>query len=387
MKRKSVQIIEPERIGNGKLILYKQSSTRSFMCKFFAEGKYKVRSLGTENYERAVKMAIDWHDELRFNQKHGKAIHGIKYKDILSRFDNYLRVQIQSGELKEQLHKDYTIKLNGALKRYFKNYLLQDIQLKSMMEFREYRIMKDGVKHTTIKHDFVPLSLLLKWCLTQDLIKQLPQFPPKSKKQISNPRPWFTPDEWNKLKKVSRQRIKESRTIRNIKDRQELHDFMVWIVSTGMRVEETFRVRFEDVKIHKKKVGKKSERETRFPIRGKTGFRRGRGLVSSASVYERICKRNPDHKPTDLIFPTNHKDALNSLLDSCSMKVDSEGRVRNAKSFRTTYIMYRLIAKRTLIEIEKQCGTSANTINKYYAKYLDVDMFDDSFTDLPSDDE
>ena len=63
MKRKSVQIIEPERIGNGKLILYKQSSTRSFMCKFFAEGKYKVRSLGTENYERAVKMAIDWHDE------------------------------------------------------------------------------------------------------------------------------------------------------------------------------------------------------------------------------------------------------------------------------------------------------------------------------------
>mgnify|MGYP004006465431 CR=1 FL=1 len=137
----------------------------------------------------------------------------------------------------------------------------------------------------------------------------------------------------------------------------------------------------------KKKVGKKSERETRFPIRGKTGFRRGRGLVSSASVYERICKRNPDHKPTDLIFPTNHKDALNSLLDSCSMKVDSEGRVRNAKSFRTTYIMYRLIAKRTLIEIEKQCGTSANTINKYYAKYLDVDMFDDSFTDLPSDDE
>jgi integrase len=387
MKRKSVSITNVHKFRDKRLIIYKQSSTTNWYAKFFAEKKYKVRSLGTESFNEAKQTAFDWYDQLRFGQKQGVPVHGIKYKDILVQFDNYLKLQIKSGELKKQLYKDYKIKLNGALKRYFKNYLLHDIQLKNMMEFREHRILKDGVKHSTVKHDFVPLSLLLKWCDTQDIIKTLPKFPPKSKLQKSNPRPWFSPDEWKELKKVSSERIKNGRGTRVKHDRQELHDFMIWIVNTGMRVEETFRVRFEDVTIHKKKDGKKSSFESRFPVRGKTGFRRGRGLVGSVRVYERICKRYPDHKSSDLIFPANHKDALNELLKSCDMKVDSEGRVRNAKSFRTTYIMYRLIAKKTLTEIEKQCGTSAATIQNFYAKYLDVDMFDDSFTDLPSDDE
>ena len=382
------QLINIHKFRDGKLRVYKQTRTRNWYARFFVEGKYKVRSLGTESFNEAKQVAFDWYDGLRFKKKQtGSPIHGIKYKDILSDFDKYQKTQVKSEELQEQLYKDYKIKLNGALKRYFKNFILEDINLKSMLAFREHRINIDEVRYSTVTHDFVPLRLLLKWCKNTDLIDTLPDFPPKSKKQVSNPRPWFNPDEWTKLKKVSKKRIEAGRSIRIRNDRQQLHDFMVWMVNTGMRVEETFRVKFEDVTIHKKKDGKKTTHESRFPIRGKTGFRRGRGLIGSVRVYQRICKRNPDHKPTDLLFPTNHKDGLNNLLDEADMKVDSEGRVRNAKSFRSTYIMYRLIAKRTLKEIEAQCGTSAITIQKYYAKYLDVDMFDDSFTDLPSDDE
>jgi integrase len=387
-KTKGVEKTNWHKLRDGRLKIFKQTSTRNWMAQFFAEGKYKVRSLGTENYNEAKQVALDWYDELRFNKKQsGSPIHGIKYKDILERFDKYQKVQIKSGELKESLYKDYKIKLNGALKRYFNNYLLQDIQLKTMMDFREYRVSKDGVKHSTTTHDFVPLRLLLKWCHLQNIIKHLPEFPPKSKLQVSNPRPWFSPKEWDTLKKVAKERIKKGRSKRIRNDRQELYDFMIWIVNTGMRVEETFRVRYEDVEIVKKGKGKKTEFESRFPIRGKTGYRRGRGLIGSVRVYERIVARNPNYKPKDLIFQANHKDGLNELLKSCDMKFDSEGRVRNSKSFRTTYIMYRLIAKKTLKEIEAQCGTSAPTIQKYYAKYLDVDMFDDSFTDLPSDTE
>jgi integrase len=387
-KSKSVGKTNWHKLRDGRLKIFKQTSTRNWMAQFFAEGKYKVRSLGTENFNEAKQVALDWYDELRFNKKQsGAPIHGIKYKDILDRFDKYQKVQIKSGELSEDLYKDYKIKLNGALKRYFKDYLLQEITLKTMLDFREYRVSEDEVKHSTTTHDFVPLRLLLKWCHFQEFIKYLPEFPPKSKLQVSNPRPWFSPVEWTELKKVSRKRIAEGRSYRIRNDRQELHDFMIWIVNTGMRVEETFRVRYEDVEIIKKGKGKKTEYESRFLIRGKTGYRRGRGLVGSVRVYERICARNPDHKKKDLIFQANHKDGLNELLKSCDMKYDSEGRVRNAKSFRTTYIMYRLIAKKTLKEIETQCGTSAATIQKYYGKYLDVDMFDDSFTDLPSDTE
>ena len=34
-------------------------------------------------------------------------------------------------------------------------------------------------------------------------------------------------------------------------------------------------------------------------------------------------------------------------------------------------------------EIETNCGTSETTIRKFYGKFLDVDMYGDSFTNLP----
>tara|TARA_B100000315_G_scaffold202138_1_gene194734 strand:- start:250 stop:1350 length:1101 start_codon:yes stop_codon:yes gene_type:complete len=362
--------------------MYKQSTTRNWYSKFFTEGKYKVTSLGTTHFNTAKESALDWYDELRFSQKHGVPVHGIKFKEIIEPFDKYQQVQVKSGELTPQLYKDYRIKLEGPIRRYFKNHLVQDIQLKQLNEFRVYRIDTDGLKHTSVTHDFVVIRLLLKYCLLQDFIKSLPEFPRKSKKEKPNPRPWFNFDEWEILKQKSRERIKLSRSVRTRHDRQQLHDFMVWMVHTGMRVSETLSTRFMDVEIKEKG---KSPFETRIKIQGKTGYRVARGLIGSVRAYQRIGKRNPDHKETDLLFPHHHKDGLNELLKSCDLKRDNHGRVRNAKSFRSTFIMYRLIAKRNLKEIETNCGTSATTIRKYYAKFLDVDMYDDSFTDLPSD--
>ena len=63
--------------------------------------------------------------------------------------------------------------------------------------------------------------------------------------------------------------------------------------------------------------------------------------------------------------------------------MDKQGRVRNSKSFRSTFIMFRLLANVSVDKIATNCGTSSTIIENYYAKYINIDMMGDSFTDLP----
>jgi len=154
---------------------------------------------------------------------------------------------------------------------------------------------------------------------------------------------------------------------------------MVWMVHSGCRVEETLRISFGEIKIV---LNENNEEETNFMIRGKTGFRKVRGMIGTVSVYRRLCKRHPKHKKTDLLFPHNHRDGLNNLLGEAKLKQSIHG-ARNAKSFRSTHIMFGLIDKKEIAFIARNCGTSIPVIDNYYAKYLDVDMYDASVVSLP----
>jgi integrase len=389
--RKSHKMTNIHKFCDDRLYVYKQSTTRNWYARFFAEGKYKVRSLGTSSLNEAKELAKDWYNELKLNKKIiGTPIHGIKIKDVLKPFDQYQRTQVKSGELRKGQYEDYKDKINGKMGKYFKNFVLQDIQLPQLIEFKTHRINEDGVGGSTVQHDYVALNQILKYCKTQGIIKQLPVLPEKTKKERKdkyNPRPWFNDKEWKLLKKTSLKRCKEGRSWRIREDREQLHDFMIWMVNTGMRVQETLRIRFCDVTIKAKAKGKKTPFETVIEVDGKTGDRVARGLIGSVRSFQRICKRYPDHKQKDFLFPKKHGDGLKQLLLSCDLKFDKKGKERNAKSFRSTYIMKRLIARQPIKEIEDNCGTSSDVITKFYAKYITTTMYGDSFTDLPSDDD
>ena len=378
-RQRSFSITNVHRFRDGRLILYKQSNVKNWYCKFHTEGKYKVRSTGSTNFNNAKQTAMDWYDELRFNQKNGVPIQGIKFKDVIPDYLNYQNVLIKGGEMSESSAQDYQRRLGGEIS-YIGDLYLQEITLHKLNEYKEKRFADDGVKHTTIKHDFNTIRQVLKYCVLRKHIHSLPEFPKKSKKDIPTPRPYFELDEWKLLQKISQDRIKRSRGSRQKYEREQLHDFMIFMVHTGMRVDEVLRTTFGNVKTYTKKDKTK---ELRININGKTGIRKVRGMIGSVRAYERLKKRNDKHNPTDFLFPQNHRDGLNALLKETGLKQDSQSRTRNAKSFRSTYIMYRLLAKQPIKAVAVNCGTSSNVIDSYYARFITIDMYDDSFTDLP----
>ena len=106
------------------------------------------------------------------------------------------------------------------------------------------------------------------------------------------------------------------------------------------------------------------------------------GLIGAVRAYERVVKRNK-LKPDDLLFPQHHRDQLNNLLKDTGMKHDALGNVRNARSFRSSYIMFRLIFGTPIKDAATNCGNSSTVIDKYYAKYITSKDIKSRLADYP----
>ena len=75
-------------------------------------------------------------------------------------------------------------------------------------------------------------------------------------------------------------------------------------------------------------------------------------------------------EPTDLIFPKWHRELFNTILDEENLKIDRDGQPRTAYSLRHTYICLRLMEGADIYQIAKNCRTSVEMIEKYYASHI-----------------
>jgi hypothetical protein len=73
---------------------------------------------------------------------------------------------------------------------------------------------------------------------------------------------------------------------------------------------------------------------------------------------------------TDRLFPTPQRELLNAILDEEDLKKDREGLQRTAYSLRHTYICFRLMEGADIYQIAKNCRTSVEMIEKFYAAHI-----------------
>ncbi len=75
-------------------------------------------------------------------------------------------------------------------------------------------------------------------------------------------------------------------------------------------------------------------------------------------------------QPTDLHFPKRHHELFDRILSELNLKKDRDGQPRTAYSLRHTYICLRLMEGADVYQIAKNCRTSVEMIEKYYASHL-----------------
>jgi integrase len=194
--------------------------------------------------------------------------------------------------------------------------------------------------------------------------------PYKTSGKISH-RAWFSPEEYKKLYTATRRRAQKPKRKRYIWQSAQLHDYVLFMANTGVRPDEAARLEYRDVSI----VDDDATGETilEIEVRGKRGVGYCKSTTGAVVPFRRMKKRN-NPEPTDLLFPKTHRELFNRILTEEGLKFDREGNRRTAYSLRHTYICLRLMEGADIYQIAKNCRTSVEMIEKYYASHIKTSL-------------
>jgi integrase len=246
--------------------------------------------------------------------------------------------------------------------------------------------------------EIVTLRQTLKTAVRQGWLEHLPDLsePYRSSPKISH-RAWFSPEEYKKLYEATRKRAHEPKMARFKWESEQLHDYVLFAANTGLRPDEAWRLQFRDVTIVEDEASGHTILE--IEVRGKRGVGYCKSMPGAVLPFERLKGRlrppRADHaakndngaksttngseelhlpEPTDLIFPKWQRGMFKTILDEENLRVDREGRPRTAYSLRHTHICLRLMEGADIYQIAKNCRTSVEMIEKYYASHIKTNL-------------
>jgi len=380
-------------IMGGKVHVYRRENSTHWQCSTYLAGKNRRVTTGEDSLALAKEFAEDWYIELRGKHRAGALKSGRTFKEAADRFLHEYPI-MTAGERSERYVESKGEIIRIHLLPFFGDKVLSEITSGLVQEYRIKR-MQDTSRtgkppaRSTLHHDIVTLRQVLKTAARHGWIQSIPDLsaPYKSSGKITH-RAWFSPEEYKTLYEATRERAKNPPKPRWEWSCQQMHDYVLFMANTGLRPDEAARLEFRDVSV----VEDEATGETilEIEVRGKRGVGYCKSTTGAVRPFQRLANRDRPvvegesgfrhtrrskrsrTKPaaTDLLFPTSPREMLNAILDEKGLKFDREGNRRSAYSLRHTYICLRLMEGADIYQIAKNCRTSVEMIEKFYATHI-----------------
>jgi integrase len=392
---------EQHELMGGKLHIYKRENSRFWQCSAYLAGKNRRMTTKEESLSHAKEIAEDWYLELRGKARGGELTSGPTFKKAAEQFLQEYEI-ITQGQRSPEWVKTYNWMIRVYLLPYFGKMALSEITAGKVQEYRIHRrqlaMDKRGKppSRTSMHHETVAIRQILKTAMRHGWINALPDLsqPYKTSGKVTH-RAWFSPEEYQQLYEATRQRAHTPLNNRHRWACEQLHDYVLFMANTGLRPDEAARLEFRDVRIVKDTGSKETILE--IEVRGKRGIGWCKSTARAVLPFTRLQKRErlevlPESDedemasrdaatvkikprkvkpgPTDRLFPMKQRGLLNAILEELKLKRDREGNLRTAYSLRHTYICFRLMEGADIYQIAKNCRTSVEMIEKFYAAHI-----------------
>lgn len=407
---------------DNKVQLYMRANSPHWQCSCSIAGRQRRTTTKEESLARAKDVARDWYLGLMGKYRAGELKEGVTFRQAAEQFLKEY-VVITQGERSESYVKSHELLLKVHLLPFFGDKVVSDITPGLVQEYRAHRmtsrkdpktmkrlidpktgevcrdpktgrILKDpasGVPkrpaRSTLHHDIITLRHVLKTANRHGWLPYLPDLsaPYKTSGKI-NHRAWFSPDEYQRLYEATGDRAENPKKERWRTACEDLHDYVLIMANSGLRPDECKRVELRDVEIVAD--GPKNEEILHIAVRGKRGVGYCKTMPGAVFPFQRLKARrdrlareqaekrdDPDAasakmKPTDRLFPKIQRELFNKLLGELDLKHDREGNPRTTYSLRHTYICLRLMEGADIYQIAKNCRTSVEMIEKFYASHI-----------------
>lgn len=371
------------KLRDGKLHIFLRPGCENYFYRFFFNGKYITRTTKTDNLALAKSIGENAYDDHRLQNFDPSGKQKLTWNDaVLGVLKSLETESSRSSRL-----RDYKIKY-GVLREFFQDIPLPDIKERTLEEYVLWRKTIYKPVHAnyhglwgkssaqpnnkTIARDFDAIRKVLKYALREGVITKLPTFPTLSITPTA--KGWFELSEWKQIQTTAREWIKDSPSDPIKQKRQYTYDYLLFLIHTGMRVDECLCVKYEDVK-----PDPDDEHTCFITVRGgKLSYRMKPtqviGLSGATSSLKRRSAASPAHKPTDLIFSWNPRELVDDLFEKASVLYDERGIKRTAKSCRHSFIMWRLRNGVSVFTLAKNCRTSVKMIESHYGSYLTAEL-------------
>ena len=390
-------------ILGGKVHVYKRPNSSHWQCSSYFAGKNRRTSTKEDSLSKAKEIAEDWYLQLRGKLRNGE----IKTEKIFREAsDLYLREYdiITQGQRSRIYVEGQHSRSTVHLVPFFGPMGLSEITAGKVQEYRIHRyeeaLKKRGKPpaHNTMHQEIVTLRQTLKTALRHGWLDHLPDLsePYRSNPKISH-RAWFSPDEYKKLYEATRRRAHQPKNARYKWESEQLHDYVLFSANPGLRPDEARRLQFRDVTIVEDEGSQQTILE--IEVRGKRGVGYCKSMSGAVRPFERLKARlRPPRayeegrgeeqpgtvidgsvpwrlpQPTDLLFPKWQREQFKTILEEENLRFDRDGRPRTAYSLRHTYICLRLLEGADIYQIAKNCRTSVEMIEKYYAAHIKTNL-------------
>ncbi|WP_271525202.1 site-specific integrase [Bradyrhizobium sp. CCBAU 53380] len=192
------------------------------------------------------------------------------------------------------------------------------------------------------------MRLVLKAAVRKKWITHVPDLSPphKGSGKIEH-RPWFSLEEYKRLYKATANYARQPLRERFRWDAEQLHDYVVFMVNTGLRPDEAKNLQHRDISMVKDEDT--GELILEIDVRGKRGVGYCMTMPGAVKAYQRLLNRpkwepqgrkprnekerarRPEPpplklpQPTDLVFPGDLSGLFNKILDKEKLKFDREG--------------------------------------------------------------
>ena len=357
----------------GALHLYKRENSSHWQCSTYLAGKNRRVSTREESLERAKDFAEDWYLRLKDSSRRGEINNEKTFQHAADQFLREYEI-ITEGQRNPQYVQAHGRRLRMYLLPFFAKHGLSQVSAGQLQEYRIHRkeqATANGGKqaaHSTLHQEIVTLRQVLKTAVRHGWLQHLPYLaePYKMSGKIAH-RAWFSPEEYKKLYEATRRRARNPKKKRYAWESEQLHDYVLFMANTGLRPDEAARLEYRDVKIVKDDAT--GETILEIEVRGKRGVGYCKSTNGAVVPFQRLKKRNKQQE-TDRIFPKTHRELFNTILDEEKLKFDREGNRRTAYSLRHTYVCLRLMEGADIYQIAKNCRTSVEMIEKYYASHI-----------------
>jgi integrase len=403
-------VSESHTLMDGKVHVYRRENSRFWQCATFLNGRNHRQSTRETNIAYAREFARDWYldrvaeDRLRrrgalvvqpvqpiLPEEPPKPQHGEKtFREAAAVFEReYEAMTLGERNASYVASKGRVLRL--YLNPFFGDLPLSQVTAGRIQEYRLHRVtapselqrvryVKDGRERVgkvrtwkrpsrqTLHNEMVCLRQVLKTANRKGWIPALPDMssPYRASGKISH-RAWFSPQEYKRLYEATRDRARSPKKERWRQECEQFHDWVLFMVNTGLRPDEAQRLQFRDVSVVVDDAT--GERILEIEVRGKRGVGYCKSMPGAVLPFQRVAKRKGG-APSDLVFGLVQRELLNAVLDELDLKKDRDGNPRTAYSLRHTYICLRLMEGADIYQVAKNCRTSVEMIEKYYASHI-----------------